>query len=194
MSTRMDLSDTLWKFVGIIETRLNLSETRITFRHWDDTLFEFVDRDDTGAQVWGPLVHFTPQFIRDGKWSCMSTCTLTSNEGLRPSQLSGVQRNSSNNLEGPLNSLFGWLVAGAGLFWEKSTAGWLLVAGLFWEKSNADWWLISRANRLQIFGYSNLCRVTYRFSFYINTFLCYTHRYVCMAIYIAKNGHKKLKW
>jgi hypothetical protein len=27
--------------------------------------------------------------------------------------------------------LFVWLVAGAGLFLEKSTAGWLLVAGLF---------------------------------------------------------------
>jgi hypothetical protein len=25
-------------------------------------------------------------------------------------------------------------MAGADLFWEKSTAGWLLVAGLFWEK------------------------------------------------------------
>jgi hypothetical protein len=24
-----------------------------------------------------------------------------------------------------------WLMAGADLFWEKSTAGWLLVAGLF---------------------------------------------------------------
>jgi hypothetical protein len=34
------------------------------------------------------------------------------------------------------------------LFWEKSTAGWLLVAGLFWEKSTAGWWLISRTNRL----------------------------------------------
>jgi hypothetical protein len=42
----------------------------------------------------------------------------------------------------------GWcLVAGAGLFWEKSTAGWLLVADLLWEKSTADWWLISQANR-----------------------------------------------
>jgi hypothetical protein len=24
-----------------------------------------------------------------------------------------------------------WLMAGADLFWEKSTAGWLLMAGLF---------------------------------------------------------------
>jgi hypothetical protein len=32
------------------------------------------------------------------------------------------------------------------LLWEKSTAGWLLVAGLFWEKSTAGWWLISRTN------------------------------------------------
>jgi hypothetical protein len=24
-----------------------------------------------------------------------------------------------------------WLMVGAGLFWEKSTAGWLVVAGLF---------------------------------------------------------------
>jgi hypothetical protein len=28
-------------------------------------------------------------------------------------------------------------MTGAGLFWEKSTAGWLLVASLFWEKSTA---------------------------------------------------------
>jgi hypothetical protein len=33
---------------------------------------------------------------------------------------------------------FGWLLmAGAGLFWQKNTASWLLVAGLFWEKSTA---------------------------------------------------------
>jgi hypothetical protein len=38
-------------------------------------------------------------------------------------------------------------MAGAGLFWEKSTAGWLLVADLLWEKSTAGWWLISQANR-----------------------------------------------
>jgi hypothetical protein len=42
-----------------------------------------------------------------------------------------------------------WLMAGAGSFWEKSTAGWLLVAGLLWEKSTAGWWLISQANRGQ---------------------------------------------
>jgi hypothetical protein len=40
-----------------------------------------------------------------------------------------------------------WLMAGADLFWDKSTAGWLLVAGLLWEKSTAGWWLISQANR-----------------------------------------------
>jgi hypothetical protein len=39
------------------------------------------------------------------------------------------------------------LVAGADLFREKSTAGWLLVAGLFREKSTVGWWLISQANR-----------------------------------------------
>jgi hypothetical protein len=37
-----------------------------------------------------------------------------------------------------------WLMAGAGFFWEKSTAGWLLVAGLLWEKSTAGGWLISQ--------------------------------------------------
>jgi hypothetical protein len=42
--------------------------------------------------------------------------------------------------------LFVWLVAGADLFWEKSTSGWLLVAGLFWEKSTVSWWLISQTN------------------------------------------------
>jgi hypothetical protein len=40
-------------------------------------------------------------------------------------------------------------VAGADLFWEKSTAGWLLVAGLFWEENTAGWWLISQTNRLR---------------------------------------------
>jgi hypothetical protein len=40
-----------------------------------------------------------------------------------------------------------WLMAGAGFFWEKSTAGWLLVADLFWEKTTVGWWLISQANR-----------------------------------------------
>jgi hypothetical protein len=40
-----------------------------------------------------------------------------------------------------------WLMTGADLFWDKSTAGWLLVAGLFWEKSTVAWWLISQANR-----------------------------------------------
>jgi hypothetical protein len=39
-------------------------------------------------------------------------------------------------------------MAGADLFREKSTAGWLLVAGLFREKSSAGWWLISQANEL----------------------------------------------
>jgi hypothetical protein len=46
---------------------------------------------------------------------------------------------------------FGWcLMAGADLFWEKSTVGWLLVAGLFWEKSTAGWWLISQTNRVLV--------------------------------------------
>jgi hypothetical protein len=44
-------------------------------------------------------------------------------------------------------------MAGADLFWEKSTAGWLLVAGLFWEKSTAGWWLISRTNRLRTISF-----------------------------------------
>jgi hypothetical protein len=34
-----------------------------------------------------------------------------------------------------------WLMAGAGLFWEKSTAGWLRVAVLFWEKRYC--WLVA---------------------------------------------------
>jgi hypothetical protein len=37
-----------------------------------------------------------------------------------------LKRSKSNNCS------FGrWLMAGADLFWKKSTAGWLLVAGLF---------------------------------------------------------------
>jgi hypothetical protein len=51
--------------------------------------------------------------------------------------------NSSRNNQ---LGLFVWLVAGAGLFWEESTAGWLLVAGLFWDKSTAGWWLRSQEN------------------------------------------------
>jgi hypothetical protein len=38
-------------------------------------------------------------------------------------------------------------MVGAGLFSEKSTGGWLLVAGLFREKSTGVWWLISQANK-----------------------------------------------
>jgi hypothetical protein len=41
-----------------------------------------------------------------------------------------------------------WLMVGTGLFWDKSTAGWLLMAGLLWEKSTSGWWLISQANRV----------------------------------------------
>jgi hypothetical protein len=41
-------------------------------------------------------------------------------------------------------------MAGAGLFWEKSTDDWLLVAGLFWEKSTVGWYLISQANRVRV--------------------------------------------
>jgi hypothetical protein len=48
-----------------------------------------------------------------------------------------------------LHHYFVWLVADAGLFWEISIAGWLLVVGLFWEKSTAGWWLIRQANRVQ---------------------------------------------
>jgi hypothetical protein len=40
-----------------------------------------------------------------------------------------------------------WLMAGADLFREKSTVGWLPVAGLFREKNTAGWWLISQANK-----------------------------------------------
>jgi hypothetical protein len=35
-------------------------------------------------------------------------------------------------------------MSGAGLFWEKSTTGWLPVTGLLWEESTADWRLISK--------------------------------------------------
>jgi hypothetical protein len=49
-------------------------------------------------------------------------------------------------------------MAGAGLFWEKSTAGWLMVVGLFWEKSTAGCWLISQANRLIVARFACLCR------------------------------------
>jgi hypothetical protein len=53
-----------------------------------------------------------------------------------------------------------WLMAGADLFWEKSTAGWLLMAGLFWEKSTAGWWLISKANRTCVGWFDRLRHCT----------------------------------
>jgi hypothetical protein len=34
-------------------------------------------------------------------------------------------------------------MAGAGLFWQKSTAGLLLMADLFWEKSTTGWVLVA---------------------------------------------------
>jgi hypothetical protein len=37
-------------------------------------------------------------------------------------------------------------MADADLLREKSTVRWLVVAGLFREKSAAGWWLISQAN------------------------------------------------
>jgi hypothetical protein len=55
----------------------------------------------------------------------------------------------------PACSVGWWPMAGAGLFREKSTAGWLLVAGLFREKSTAGWWLISQANRVYSHRESN---------------------------------------
>jgi hypothetical protein len=55
----------------------------------------------------------------------------------------------------PACSVGWWLMAGAGLLWEKSTAGWLLVAGSLWEKSTAGWWLISQANRTVMFSALN---------------------------------------
>jgi hypothetical protein len=48
-------------------------------------------------------------------------------------------REGSSRHLAPACSVGWWLMAGAGLFWEKSTAGWLLVAGSFWEKSTAGW-------------------------------------------------------
>jgi len=43
-----------------------------------------------------------------------------------------------------------WLVAGADLLWEKSTADWLVAgAGLVWEK---NCWLVA-ANRVKVFFY-----------------------------------------
>jgi hypothetical protein len=56
-------------------------------------------------------------------------------------------------------------MTGAGLFWEKSTAGWWLVADLFWEKSTAGWWLTSQANRTLIRTSRVLQQVTWLFSF-----------------------------
>jgi hypothetical protein len=59
-----------------------------------------------------------------------------------------------------------WLMAGADLFWEKSTAGWLLMADLLWEKNTAGWWLISQGNSCSfvlIIIWSSCCRRPARF-------------------------------
>jgi hypothetical protein len=48
-----------------------------------------------------------------------------------------------------VNSLFGWLVADGWCWFVLREEYCWLVAGLFREKSTAGWWLISRANRLQ---------------------------------------------
>jgi hypothetical protein len=71
---------------------------------------------------------------------------------------------------GPVCSFGWWLMADANLFWEKSIAGWFLMAGLFREKSTVGWCLISEANRgyLQMFFsifFPNVCfPKTYFFS------------------------------
>jgi hypothetical protein len=44
-------------------------------------------------------------------------------------------------------------MADADLFWEKSTAGWLLVTDLFWEESTVGRWLISQANTPMFRGF-----------------------------------------
>jgi hypothetical protein len=44
--------------------------------------------------------------------------------------------------------MFGWLVADGGCWFVLREEYCWLVAGLFWEKSTAGWWLISQANRL----------------------------------------------
>jgi hypothetical protein len=60
-----------------------------------------------------------------------------------------------------LISLFIWLVVD-GWCWfvlKKSTADWLLVAGLFWEKSTAGWWLINQTNRASCWGVTRKIRM-----------------------------------
>jgi hypothetical protein len=55
-------------------------------------------------------------------------------------------------------------LAGAGLFGEKSTVGWLLVSGLFWEKSIADWWLIRQVNRTVAAAATHRAPLTWRWT------------------------------
>jgi hypothetical protein len=64
-----------------------------------------------------------------------------------------------------------WLVVGADLFWEKSTAGWLLVARLFWEKSTVGWWLISQANRVHGNGVEGLTTNKISLNYFLTIFL-----------------------
>ena len=50
--------------------------------------------------------------------------------------------------------MFGWLwlVIGADLLWEKSTAGWLVAsADLMWEKNTIDW-LANKPTKHSIMG------------------------------------------
>ena len=68
-----------------------------------------------------------------------------------------------------------WLVAGAGLLWEKNIAGWLLAgAGLMWEKNTVDWmqwteweWLV-----VTVTGYSLRPGV---WDLHITTRVCFRH-------------------
>jgi hypothetical protein len=83
------------------------------------------------------------------QWTALEPVTCTGNrEVLVQTQM------ATANGRLPACSVGWWLMAGADLFWEKSTAGWLLVAGLFWEKSTAGWWLISQANRARLFEHT----------------------------------------
>jgi hypothetical protein len=68
-----------------------------------------------------------------------------------------LPKDFSQTTTNPTACSFGWwLMAGADLFWEKSTAGLLLVASFIWEKSTTGWWLISQANRPVIRDYCSI--------------------------------------
>jgi hypothetical protein len=122
----------------------------------------FVEREFKNRSTSATKVAPTPCPSRSS--SCTSSCTtwpaVSSPYETTTSCIAAPAAYIVSHVTRPLRQLAcsfdWWLMVGADLFWEKSTAGWLLVAGLFWEKSTAGWWLINQTNRRHQLASTNL--------------------------------------